>query len=175
MNSFFVTGADVHRLDAAAAEMTEHVHGQLFNRHDPDVMNSLFTRKLLIRVDEDPIDFLDRLPEGGIVLPYEHARCVAWSCVWGYLRKNLWRAVIVQCDPLQTILKYRPKVSYVDPKELERVAASHDHITRELVKYFRHNPRIEPPQQESFDPRPRVENWNEIKDIYESMRSIPRQ
>jgi hypothetical protein len=166
------------------------VFGELFNRHDIDMMESLEDRGVLIRIGQDPIEFLkwnvfvheneSEYPTG-FCLPSHQARCAAWSRVWGYIRTHT-RIVQVFRSPLES-LKPIFGTTFVDPHHIKTLIHRHEASQRDLQEYFYGsqillvNPINPEPlktflkidiHHEPYDNNPQewVENYDELRTIF---------
>jgi hypothetical protein len=128
------------------------MHLALFTRSDYATMDALSRQGLLIRVKEDPIDFLeakvltDHDPDVraiGFVLNYNHARSESWSKVWRYVRKGFKVLHFKRRNLIDRFLEGRTKAAHVEPTELERVIKASLDSRRENDIYFKHTDTME--------------------------------
>lgn len=69
-------------------------HKQLFSRTNHDLMDDLASEGLLIKVGEDPLEFLENkvyneeAPATGFILEYNQAKSDSWNKIWRYVRKE---------------------------------------------------------------------------------------
>lgn len=193
MTKFVLTGVDPHALRLLACRLTPAtVYGELFNRENCLEMEKHDKEGVLIKIGQDPIEFLEhqvytpRDTPVGFLLPVDQARCTAWSRVWGYLRKNT-TIVLVKRNPVQSYLHRYNGWIYIDPNILRDHIDNQEQLHKDLLKYFFGSSlleisseyfdkqtarslgdllgleKLEPDrEQESICFEERVENWREL-------------
>ncbi len=135
-SNFVLVGTDSDLLSSIA--LSGKIYGELFNRHDGEVMEDNYAKGVLIKVGEDPLDFLTQLIFAkplGFCLLYDQARAADWAVVWSYIKKHN-KIVIVKRNPLEKLLSIRGVPAYIDPDELKRIVLEDECEHKELASYF---------------------------------------
>lgn len=112
------------------------VYKELFNRHDGEMMEYHDQEGVLLRVGQDPIEFLqnqvftDHDRPIGFCLPSYQARDAFWSRIWGFVKKNT-KIIKIKRNPLYSIN------GFLDHTDFKKMIIKHEAIQKDLVDYFR--------------------------------------
>lgn len=142
------------------------VYSELFNRSDYKVMEYLDEQGCLIKLGEDPIDFLEtkifnnEFPVVGFKLMYHQAKSQSWNKIWTYVRRNFRVIHLKRRNLLDRFLSLKlaiennchvsyenqecyTKSVYIDPIELQNAIEVSLKGRKECEIIFKHTPCLE--------------------------------
>lgn len=128
------------------------MYGELFCRSNYEIQDQLARDGVLIKLGEDPIEFLETrifsdhdpsIQAIGFVLLYDQARSDSWSKLWSYVRKKLHVVHFKRRNLLDRYLSTKGRPVRICPSELDRIIRLSRDTQRDNDIYFRHTEKFD--------------------------------